>query len=176
MNGGPHTPRDPGEEMVAIVDARNRVVGAAPRRQMRDQRLPHRATYILVFNSRGELYVQKRTMTKDVYPGYYDPAAGGVVLAGEIYEAGARRELEEELGIRGVPLDEQFDLDFEDGRSRIFGRVFSCHYDGEVVLQKEEVESVRMMTVAQVLQEAEREKFAPDSLEAVRRYAAKAAV
>ncbi|NIR17298.1 MAG: NUDIX domain-containing protein, partial [Desulfobacterales bacterium] len=72
-------------------------------------RLPHRATYILVFNSGGELYVQKRTQTKDVFPGYYDVAAGGVVLAGESYEEGAVRELLEELGIRGTPLEELFD-------------------------------------------------------------------
>ena len=52
--------------------------------------LPHRSTYVLVFNSQGDLYVQKRTLTKDVFPGYFDVAAGGVVLAGETYVAGGR--------------------------------------------------------------------------------------
>ena len=47
---------------------------------------------------------------RDVFPGYYDIAAGGVVLAGETYEAGARRELAEEVGIRDVPLAHQFRL------------------------------------------------------------------
>ncbi len=65
------------EEIVAIVDETNSVVGSAPRREMRAKALPHRATYVLVFNARGHLYVQKRTLTKDVFPGYYDPAAGG---------------------------------------------------------------------------------------------------
>ena len=171
MSGGP--PADPADEMVAVVDEQNQVIGAVPRREMRAGRLFHRATYILAFNSRRELYVQKRTMTKDVYPGYYDPAAGGVVLAGESYEQSAERELGEELGIRGVALAEEFDLYFEDAGSRVFGRVFSCQYDGELVLQKEEVESVRTMTVAQVLEAAAREKFAPDSLTVVRRYASK---
>src|SRR5262245_25954953 len=87
------------EEIVAIVDAQNTVIGAVPRREMRAKNLLHRSTYILVCNSRGELYVQKRTLTKDVFPGYYDPATGGVVLAGESYEQGAVRELEEEMGI-----------------------------------------------------------------------------
>jgi isopentenyldiphosphate isomerase len=73
----------PADEIVTIVDAHNNVVGSAPRWEMRAKRLPHRSTYILVFNSQGELFVQKRTMTKDVFPGYYDPATGGVVLAGE---------------------------------------------------------------------------------------------
>ena len=71
------------DEVVIIVDEENNEVGAVPRREMRAGRLLHRATYILVFNSRGELYVQKRTQKKDVFPGYYDVAAGGVVLAGE---------------------------------------------------------------------------------------------
>src|SRR5438093_13239211 len=92
------------DEIVVIVDEHNNVVGAAPRRQMRAQRLPHRSTYILVFNSQGALYVQKRTMTKDVVPGYYDPAACGVVLAGECSEESSQRELYEEMGIRDEPL------------------------------------------------------------------------
>ena len=83
------------DEIVVIVDEGNNVVGSAPRRDMRARRLPHRSTYILVFNSQGELYVQKRTMSKDVFPGFYDVAAGGVVLTGETYEQGAERELEE---------------------------------------------------------------------------------
>ncbi|MEN8760379.1 MAG: NUDIX domain-containing protein, partial [Desulfobacterales bacterium] len=86
------------EEIVTIVDEENRVVGAAPRSRMRGDGLPHRATYILVFNDEGEIFVQKRTTGKDIYPGYYDVATGGVVLAGESYDDAAMRELAEELG------------------------------------------------------------------------------
>src|SRR5437667_2569995 len=109
------------DEIVVIVDEHNNVVGAAPRREMRVKRLPHRSTYILVFNSQGELYVQKRTMTKDVFPGYYDPATGGVVLAGESYEEGARRELAEELSIHDVPLTSLFTFYFAAERTRAWG-------------------------------------------------------
>ena len=98
------------EEIVTIVDDRNNVVGAEPRWRMRSYGLPHRATYILVFNSAGELFVQKRADSKDIYPGHYDVAAGGVVMAGESYESAAMRELEEELGIRDTPLEQQFDF------------------------------------------------------------------
>jgi 8-oxo-dGTP pyrophosphatase MutT (NUDIX family) len=158
------------DEIVAIVDERNTVVGAVPRREMRAKRLPHRSTYILVFNSRGELYIQKRTMTKDVFPGYHDTAAGGVVLAGESYEQGAERELEEEMGIRGVPLTRLFDFYFEDEYTRLWGRAFSCRYDGEVVLQAEEVESGVFAPMADVLRRAETEPFTPDGLHVLRRY------
>ena len=110
-------------ESVIIVDDRNRVVGAAPRQEMRRRRLPHRATFILVFDSKGQLLVQKRTLTKDLYPGYFDLAAGGVVVEGESYEDSAEREAEEELGIRGKPIEPQFDFYFEDAGNRCFGRV-----------------------------------------------------
>jgi 8-oxo-dGTP pyrophosphatase MutT (NUDIX family) len=157
------------DEIVAIVDAHNNVVGAAPRREMRAKRLTHRSTYILVYNSRRELYVQKRTLTKDVFPGYYDVAAGGVVLAGEAYEQGAERELEEEMGIRGVPLIRLFDFYFEDEHTRLWGCAFSCIYDGEVVLQEEEVESGAFVRVSDILHRTKTEPFTPDGMYVLRR-------
>ncbi len=158
------------DEIVVIVDEHNNVVGAAPRREMRAQRLPHRSTYILVFNAQGALYVQKRTMTKDVFPGYYDPAAGGVVLAGESYEESAQRELYEEMGIRDVPLTPLFTFYFADERTRVWGKVFACVYDGELVLQPEEVESGEFLPVAEILQRAQTELYTPDGMYVLRRH------
>ena len=157
-------------EIVIIVDEQNNVVGAMPRREMRSARLPHRATYILVFNSRGELYVQKRTHTKDVFPGCYDVTAGGVVLTGESYEEGAVRELDEELGIRRVPLTQLFDFYYEDEHIRVWGETFSCLYDGKLLLQEEEVESGAFMKIEEVLRLAKSEAFTPDGIYVLRRY------
>lgn len=161
---------DPGEEVVTIVDERNRVLGSALRREMRARNLPHRAAYVLVLNSQRELFVQKRTMTKDVFPGYYDPAAGGVVLAGESYLECATRELEEEMGIRGAALETLFDFYFEDERSRVWGTAFSCIYDGEIVLQAEEVESGAFMPMPDVLREIDEKPYTPDGVYVLRRY------
>jgi 8-oxo-dGTP pyrophosphatase MutT (NUDIX family) len=158
------------DEIVVIVNEHNHVVGAAPRREMRAKRLPHRSTYILVFNSLGELYVQKRTLIKDVFPGYFDVAAGGVVVAGETYEQGAERELEEEMGIRGIPLHRLFDFYFEDDHTRLWGCAFSCVYDGMVVLQEEEVESGAFVPMSDLLRRAETEPFTPDGMYVLRRY------
>lgn len=161
---------NPADEIVALVDGRNSVVGATTRREMRARNLLHRSTYILVFNSHGALYVQKRTMTKDVFPGYYDPATGGVVLSGESYELSAERELAEEMGIRGVPLTRLFDFYFADARTRVWGGAFACTYDGPLTLQEEEVESVSLMTIEEILQRARTELFTPDGLYVVQHY------
>lgn len=161
-----------GDEVVTIVNEKNQPTGTAPRRKMRAGRLIHRATYILVFDSRGRLLIQRRTADKDIYPGYYDAAAGGVVLAGESYEACAAREAEEELGLRSAPLKSHLDFFFEDGSGRVWGRVFSCVHDGPFILQAEEIEAAEFRELDDVLQEKVK-PLTPDSMAALRRYLGK---
>uniref|UniRef100_UPI004057A780 NUDIX hydrolase YfcD n=1 Tax=Candidatus Electrothrix sp. TaxID=2170559 RepID=UPI004057A780 len=154
----------PGEEIVSIVDEHNQELGELPRRLMREQRLIHRATYILVFNAAGEIFIQKRTRTKDVYPGYWDVAAGGVVQAGETYEQSAKRELQEELGIGPIPLNFLFDQYYEDQKNRVWGRIFSCVHEGPFTLQAEEVEEGRFMHPHTALAFSASETFTPDGI------------
>ena len=158
----------PSDEIVQIVDDENRPVGAAPRRRMRAEVLPHRATYIFVMDGGGRILVQRRTDTKDLFPGYYDLAAGGVVAAGESYEECAVREAEEELGIRDTPLVERFDFYYGDDRTRCFGRVFTCRHDGPFVLQAEEVASVQFRSAEEIAR-GEVAPVTPDSSVAFRR-------
>ena len=160
------------EEMVDIVDTENQVIEVVPRSRMRHEVLRHRSTFILVFDRMGALYVQKRTLTKDIHPGYWDPATGGVVSAGEDYQEAALRELGEELGIRGAELIEHYDLHIETPVNKTWGRVFSCHWDGEIIPQPEEVQFVEKMTPTEVVQRAESENFTPDSLVVVKRWIA----
>lgn len=156
-------------ERVAIVDESNHVIGSATRAEMRRDNLIHRATYVFVFDHEGRIYAQHRTLTKDVYPGYWDLAAGGVVLAGESYDVSAARELEEELGIRGVTLEPWGEFYFHDAGSRVFGAAYSCLYEGPLTLQPEEVLSVERLTLDTVLSPRPDRGFTPDSLFALRR-------
>lgn len=158
------------EEIVTLVDDANRVAGSTERSEMRTRGLPHRATYILVFNGRGEVFVQQRTLTKDLYPGYLDPCTGGVVLAGENYEESAARELAEELGISGTLLTAHFDVEYRGEGNHVWGRVFSCTWDGPVTLQPEEVADGFWLAPEEVLAQAADEPFTPDSLEVLRRF------
>lgn len=153
----------PGREIVQIVDLDNREIGSVFRHIMREQRLIHRASYILVFNQAEELFVQKRTMNKDIYPGYWDVATGGVVLAGESYEQSAVRELAEELGVKGQ-LKFLFDQYYEDDDNRVWGRIFSCIHEGPFILQAEEVADGCFMDIKKALALSKREPFTPDGL------------
>lgn len=156
------------EESVIIVNERDEVIGSTPRSRMRRERLIHRTTYVFVFSSHGGLLVQERTRTKDLYPGWFDLAAGGVLVAGETYEESAYREAEEELGLRGVTLTERFKMYFEDERSRSFGHAYSCVCDGPFVLQREEVASARFVRPEAVLA-GEVAPLTPDSRAAFER-------
>src|SRR5437773_4137333 len=90
---------NPADELVDVIDDAGRTIGVVTRARIRAERLPHRCTYVLVFNKRGELFIHLRTATKDVFPSYWDVCIGGVLTAGETFDEGARREIREELGI-----------------------------------------------------------------------------
>jgi 8-oxo-dGTP pyrophosphatase MutT (NUDIX family) len=158
------------QELVVIVDEHNAIIGNEPRAVMRREGLIHRATYILVFSSDGRLFVQDRTMTKDIFPGYHDLAAGGVVVAGEDYEESARRELEEELGISGVPLAFLFDFYGEYAGQKVWGRVFSCISDGPFILQSEELTGGAFREIHEVKELISKEPCTPDSVYVLERY------
>lgn len=155
---------NPADELVEIVDRENNSLGAVTRAIMRQQNLIHRASYILVFNRKGELFIQKRTMTKDIYPGYWDLAAGGVVLAGESYMDSALRELQEELGVTGVRLRHLFDQYFEDDHNRVWGRIYTCTNEGPFTLQAEEVAYGRFIALADIHALHQVEPVTPDGL------------
>jgi isopentenyldiphosphate isomerase len=91
------------EEYFDIVDEKGRIVGRATRRECHgNPGLIHRAVHVLLFSSRGELFLQKRSPTKDIQPGKWDTSVGGHLNVGETYAQAALRELEEEMGVTGL--------------------------------------------------------------------------
>jgi isopentenyl-diphosphate delta-isomerase len=95
---------DPADELFDVVDADDRVIRQEKRGVVHAQGLAHRAVHIFVFNSRGQLLVQRRSASKDEYPLTYTSSASGHVAAGESYEECAPREMLEEIGIE-APLE-----------------------------------------------------------------------
>jgi len=97
--------QDPASEAVDVVDEDDRILGTVPRSVMRTENLRHRATFIVVRSSCGEVLVHRRAEHKDVWPGRWDLAVGGVVRSGESWADATRRELAEEVGIEGDAVE-----------------------------------------------------------------------
>ncbi len=161
------------DELVDVVAEDDRVVGQATRHEVRQRNLRHRAVYVLVFNPRGQLFVHQRTLTKDIFPGYWDVTVGGVVTAGEDYDAAAAREMHEELGLGSVRLRRLFPLRYEDPTNRVCGMVYSCTCEGGFTLQASEIISGEWMDLDTLLEYTLRNRFCPDGLEVLRLYLAK---
>lgn len=87
------------DEIFDVVNAHDEVVGRAPRREVHRTGLMHRAIHVFIFNARGEIFLQKRSMSKDSSPGLWDSSASGHLDSGEDYDACAMRELREEIGL-----------------------------------------------------------------------------
>lgn len=155
-------------ERVAWVDEEDRLLGALPRAELRENGRIGRGTFVLLFNSAGELCVHRRTLSKALYPGFWDVTAGGMVGPDESYAEAAARELHEELGIGGVPLQEHGRFFFDEPGNRLWGAVFSAVSDEPLVLQPEEVLEACFMPVQSVLTHCQHEAYCPDSLEALR--------
>lgn len=153
------------DEWVDIVDENNEVVAQASRKEMRKKVLRHRATYIVVHDGMGSILAQKRTPNKDFYPGWLDVTAGGVVQSGEEALASARREVDEELGIAGVPLAEHGMFYFESDDCCVWGVLLSCVYHGPFALQEAEIAEVYWMTLEEI--ESRKSEFTPDSMYAL---------
>jgi isopentenyldiphosphate isomerase len=157
-------------ERIAWVDEQDRLLGSLPRAELRERDLIGRATYILLFNTAGELCVHRRTLSKAIYPGYWDVAAGGMVQAEESYEESALRELEEELGIRGAALRAHQRFFFDEPGNRVWCAVFSAVSDDPLRLQSEEVLEARFLPIADVMQHALETPYCPDSMAALEGY------
>lgn len=157
------------EEWVDEVDARDRFVRRTTRRQVRRDNLWHRCVWVIVCDSRDRIFVHRRTATKDVYPGYWDVAAGGVLEAGETYDAGARRELAEELGILAEIGSAVADVRYEDESNRVVGRVYVCTFDGEPTLQASEIETGCWIAACDLSEFIASHPFCPDGKVALAR-------
>ena len=153
-----------GDELVDVVDGDDQVIGVATRREMRAGRLRHRTAFVIVRASDGKVLIHRRAENKDVWPGKWDLAAGGVLGQGEAYEDGARRELLEELGIDGVPLRSLGQGAFEDGRVSEIAAIFEVTWDGPVRFADGEVVEARWVTDTELERMLAELPFVPDSV------------
>ena len=122
--------KDNSEERFPIVDEEGRVVGSATRGECHSGgKLLHPVVHLHVFNSRGEVYLQKRPEWKDIQPGKWDTSVGGHIDYGETPEQALVREVREELGITDFVPERVGQYVFESRREREFVYVHRTTYD-----------------------------------------------
>lgn len=140
---------DDSSELFDVVDSEDQVVGQATRGEVHAKGLLHRSVHILVFNSQGELFLQKRALTKDENPGYWDSSAAGHVNAGEDYRTSAHRELMEELGISG---ELQFFMKFAASKETFGEHVetYLCTTDQKITINTVEISEGRFWPISEV--------------------------
>ena len=130
------------EEIFDVVNERDEVIGQAPRKEVHAQALWHRAVHVLVFNARGEIFLQKRSMKKDTAKGKWDSSSSGHVDAGEDYDACAVRELREEIGlVLTQPPRRLFRIEACPETGWEFCWVYRCASEGPFDLHPDEIET-----------------------------------
>ena len=143
--------QDNNQEIFPLVDADGNVIGSATRGECHNgSYLLHPVVHLHVFNSQGELYLQKRPEWKDIQPGKWDTAVGGHVDFGESPREALNREVREELGITDfepVFVDKYV---FESRRERELVYVNRTTYDGPVCPSQDELAGGRFWTMQEI--------------------------
>ena len=139
------------KEKFPIVDEEGCVVGSATRGECHNgSRLLHPVVHLHVFNTAGDIYLQKRPEWKDIQPGKWDTAVGGHMDYGETPEEALRREVREELGITDFTPEFIGKYVFDSKRERELVYVNRTIYDGPVRPSTEELDDGRFWTMAEI--------------------------
>ena len=162
-------------EIFDVVDADDQVTGTATRAEVHAQKLTHRAVHVFVFNKRGDLLLQKRSLLKDMCPGLWDSSVSGHLDSGESYDAAAVRELEEEMGITAETAPEEIARitpGVETGWEHV--RLYSIRHDGTLRFPSAEVDAVMWFPLAEITAwiAAHPADFAPGFLECWKKFTA----
>lgn len=153
-----------GDELVDIVDDDDIVVATVTRGAMRAGRMQHRAVFVAVLHPDGRLLVHRRSDAKDVWPGWWDLAVGGVVGSGEAYDDAARRELAEEIGITDVMPEPIGRGRYADDDVAVLGRCYRAIHSGPFTFADGEVAEARWATADELAAMRACTRFLPDSL------------
>ena len=143
--------KDNEKEIFPLVDEDGRVIGKATRGECHNgSRLLHAVVHLHVFNSQGEVYLQKRPEWKDIQPGKWDTAVGGHIDYGETPEEALTREVREELGITDFVPERMGKYVFDSRRERELVYVNRTVYDGPIRPSAEELDGGRFWSMQEI--------------------------
>ena len=149
----PDTSTQKGEEDFPVIDVQGNVIGRASRRYCHSGTMAlHPVVHLHIFDHVGNLYLQKRSMTKDIAPGRWDTAVGGHVDYGENIMEALNREAGEELGIMINNLTPKplFDYVWKSSRECEIVNAFAIRYEGKITPDLKEVDEGRFWSLEEI--------------------------
>ena len=138
-------------EVFDVVDANDVVIGQKTRDEVHSGQLLHRAVHVFIFNKRGDMLLQQRSMFKDVHPGMWGSSVSGHLDAGEDYDTAALRELDEEMGIKAEnPPEEIARIAPSEATGWEHVRLYRMSYHGSVRYPAAEVSAAAWFPLAEI--------------------------
>ena len=155
--------KDNKDEMFPLVDEQGNIIGAISRGEAHDgSKKLHPVVHLHVFNSNGDLYLQKRPAWKDIQPSKWDSACGGHIDLGEDVKTALKREVREELGITDFTPQDMGHYVFESAREKELVYVHKTIYDGEVQPSKDELDGGKFWSRDEILNNIGKNVFTPN--------------
>jgi len=150
------------KEYFDIIDSSGKIIGKSSREECHsDKSLAHRVVHVLVFNSKGELFLQKRSMNKDIQPGKWDTSVGGHLHFGETFEQAVCREMKEELGII-APVKYLYDYWMYSQVETEYVRTYMCIYDKTFNFDPDEIDEGRFWNREEIEKNIGKSIFTPN--------------
>ncbi|GGK06790.1 NUDIX hydrolase [Parabacteroides faecis] len=158
------------EEWFPLVNEEGETIGKATRRECHSgSKQLHPVIHLHIFNEVGELYLQKRSMNKDIQPGKWDTAVGGHIDYGETVEEALRREVREELGITEFTPQFMTRYIFESTIEKELVNTFRTVYNGEIQPDTEELDGGRFWLMEDIKTNLGKNVFTPNFEQEFRR-------
>lgn len=155
------------DELFVVVDKDDKVVGYKTRGEChKDRTIIHRSALVVLCNKDGEILLQKRSLKKDLYPGYFTLSSSGHVAKDESYEDAIKREIKEELGVVSpVEFVTKFIVYFATETEMM--AIFKGDYDGSFTINKDEIDFVKFYTKIEINMgiKNKKMKFTPCSIQ-----------
>lgn len=150
-------------EYFPIVNDDGTVIGKATRLECHSGSfLLHPVVHLHVFNSVGDLYLQKRNLNKDIQPGKWDTSVGGHVDYGEEIESALKREVGEELGIYDFEPVFITRYKFKSDKEAELVHSHYCIYNGQITPDPGEISEGKFWTFQEIEMALRQNIFTPN--------------
>lgn len=153
------------EEWLPVVNEKGEVTGSAPRSICHNgSKLLHPVVHLHIVNAKNELFLQKRSMKKDLLPGMWDTAVGGHIGVNEKVEDALKRETFEELGVTDFDVKFIGSYLWESSREKELVFSFLCLRYNEIRIDHDEVDEGRFWSVSEIESNLSSSLFTPNFL------------